>query len=165
MLLSLNFTNLSTEGYAAFILAIIFTIITLAAIIYFARNKDAGKILNVLTAIVFPMVTVFCWVYLLANLSSLGIGVSLGVSFASAIAYVLIALIISFIVNTIVENKQQKQESTSDNESENEVVEEQTFDNESEDVARTTTPLMIEHKTSSETVEEETDNTEVIEDN
>ena len=126
-LLSINFNNLSAEGYAAFILAIIFTIVTIAATIYYLRHKDAGKLTAVLAGIVFPVISVFCWCYLLCVIFSYNLAVSLGIAFGCAAGYALIACAVGLIVIAIknhIENKAEEQETAGVVENTEENVEE-----------------------------------------
>jgi len=105
MLLNMNFSHLSVEGYTAFILAIIFTIISIASFIFFAKHKNSNKIINILTAIVFPALSIFCWVYLLAIVLGANLAVSLGTSFGATCGYALIAALIAWLINKKIEEK------------------------------------------------------------
>ncbi len=155
MLLSLNFNNLSIEGYAAFILALIFTIITIASCIYFARHKEINKILNVLIVFVFPMLTILCWVYLLLNVLGFNVAVALGISFGCAVGYAIVAFAISALVAYIIKKKKEKQEVAE--KTVDEPIASATIENEEEDktaenkeeVLEDTTviaPLMLTHE-------------------
>lgn len=95
---SLNFSNLTTEGYAAFVLALIFTIVSLAGFIYFAKHKDAGKVVISLTTLVFPVLAIFCWVYLIMNICAYSIAVSLGVALGTSVGYAVIAICLALII-------------------------------------------------------------------
>lgn len=95
---SLNFSNLTTEGYAAFVLALIFTIVSLAGFIYFAKHKDAGKVVIALTTLVFPVLAIFCWVYLIMNICAYSIAVSLGVALGTSVGYAVIAICLALII-------------------------------------------------------------------
>ena len=104
----MNFDNLSTEGCAAFILAIVFTVITFASIIYFATHKTAKTLLAVLATMVFPVISVFCWTYLIMNVCEQAIAFSLYISLGAAVGYLIIALAIAAIIIAARKSKQNK---------------------------------------------------------
>ncbi len=97
MLLSPNFSNLTTEGYTAFILAIVFTIFTFASFFFFARHKNLNKILLGIITLLMPFVTIFCWVYLLLDILKYKLFVNLAISLGSAAGYVLIAVCVALV--------------------------------------------------------------------
>lgn len=105
MNLSINLNNLTGEGYAALILGIIFTIATIASAIYFAKHKDANKIVTVLAGIVFPALAVFCWAYLILIVCSVEVKWSLVYALVSAVGYIILAVAVSFIIYAIVKAK------------------------------------------------------------
>ena len=108
----MNLNNLSVESQAAFILAIVFTIISIAgAIVYARRHENAGNVLKILTAIVFPFIAIFCWVYMLLNILA---GFSIGTSFYSAflitLAFFLVVLGIYALVVYFKKRKKEREE-------------------------------------------------------
>ena len=111
MLLSLNFSNLSIEGYTAFILAIIFTVFSLACAIYFARHKNVSTALSVVITLVFPLIAIFCWVYLLLTVLNQPLVNTLCISFACAVGYALIATGIALLVIFLKKKNAAKKES------------------------------------------------------
>ncbi len=142
MLLSLKLSNLSVEGSAAFVLAIIFTILSVAAVIFFARHIQINKILLVIITLVLPFIAVFCWVYLLLDVLNFQPLINLGISIGAAVGYVLIALAIAYLIAFIVSRKK------------NEVVEEQTQET-AEPILLEHTPEVVEEETAEEVVQEE----------
>lgn len=105
----MDLNNLSVESQAAFILAIVFTIISIAgAIVYFRRREDAGNVLKILTAIVFPFIAVFCWVYMLLNVLA---NFDIGTSFYSALLITLgfFAIVIGIYYLVIYAQKRKKE--------------------------------------------------------
>lgn len=104
----INFNNLTSEAFAAFILAILFTVVSIASIIFFVKHKEAGTLVAVLTTLVFPFIAVFCWVYLIMSVNKFAYDISLIVSFACAIGYVLIALGIGYLVIYLAKRKEEK---------------------------------------------------------
>jgi len=94
----ISFNNLSADGYAAFVLAIIFTIITLASFIYLARHKEINSLLGAFIEYVFPTLTVFCWMYLIFNVTGFAIGFCLLYAFTAAVAFLIVAVAIGLIV-------------------------------------------------------------------
>lgn len=105
---SINFNNLSTEGYAAFVLALIFTIVSMAGFIYFARHKDAGKVILILTTLVFPVLAIFCWTYLIMNIYSYSIAFSLGIAFGTSLGYAVVAICLALIIEASIKANQKK---------------------------------------------------------
>lgn len=105
----MNFNNLSVEGYTTFVLAIIFSIVTIASVIYFARHKNVNIIIAVLASMVFPTITIFCWVYLIMNVYSFALDTSLYVSFGASIGYLLLSVAIAFAITAII-NANKKEE-------------------------------------------------------
>ena len=106
MLLSLNFSHLSVEGYTSFILAIIFTIFSLACAIYFARHKKLSTLLTILIAVVFPMIAIFCWIYLLLTVLTQPLVNTLCISFACAVGYGIAVVGIAFLVDFLKKKKE-----------------------------------------------------------
>ncbi len=106
MLLSLNFSHLSVEGYTSFILAIIFTIFSLACAIYFARHKKLSTLLTILIAVVFPMIAIFCWIYLLLTVLAQPLVNTLCISFACAVGYSIAVVGIAFLVDFLKKKKE-----------------------------------------------------------
>ncbi|MGN1201019.1 MAG: hypothetical protein ACI4R8_01990 [Candidatus Caccovivens sp.] len=139
----MNFSNLSTEGYAAFVLAIIFSIVSVASIIYYLKHQNANKLIVVLTTMVFPVITVFCWVYLIMNVFNYPIDIALYVSLGVAVGYLLLAYVIALIINYCIKSKDNKKEENVNLTTENE-----------EHIEETTEPAEPLLLTSSETVEE-----------
>ena len=103
----LNFNNLSTEGYTTFVLAVLFTIITLASMIYYVRRKDVSSVGAILITLVFPALTVFCWMYLILLVREYATGTALLWAFIAAVAYLALATIIATIVVLVAKNKQE----------------------------------------------------------
>ena len=108
----MNLNNLSVESQAAFILAIVFTIISIAgAIVYARRHENAGNVLKILTAIVFPFIAIFCWVYMLLNiLAKFDIGTSFYSAFLITLGFFAIVFAIYFIAVNAEERKKAKEE-------------------------------------------------------
>lgn len=107
----MNFSNLSVEGYSAFILALFFSIISVASFIYFMKHKETtNTVLAVLITLVFPMLTVFFWSYMMFNLYEYEIALALGISFGIALGYGLVALCIALIANAVAKAKANKKE-------------------------------------------------------
>lgn len=102
MNLSINLNNLTGEGYAALVLGIIFTVATIATAIFFAKHKDANKVVTVLAGIVFPALAVFCWAYLILIVCGIEIKWSLLYALVSAVGYVIVSVAISYIIYAIV---------------------------------------------------------------
>ena len=144
---SLNFSNLTTEGYAAFVLALIFTIVSLAGFIYFAKHKDAGKVVISLTTLVFPVLAIFCWVYLIMNICAYSIAVSLGVALGTSVGYAVIAICLALIIEASMKANAKKKAELEAKKAE-----------EASDVVETTEETTEEVK--EETTEESTEETE-----
>lgn len=107
----MNFSNLSVEGYSAFILALFFSIVSVASFIYFMKHKETtNTVLTVLITLVFPMLTVFFWSYMMFNLYEYEIALALGISFGIALGYGLVALCIALIANAVAKAKANKKE-------------------------------------------------------
>ena len=106
----LDFTNLSTESYAAFILAIVFTIITIAgAIVILRRRFKTSTLIKVLTTIVFPFVAIFCWLYMILNTTAnFDIITSLYSSFLITLGFFGIVVAVYFITLAIIKKKKEK---------------------------------------------------------
>ena len=141
----MNFDNLSIEGCAAFVLAIVFSVITFASIIYFATHKTSKTLVAVLATMVFPVITVFCWTYLIMNVCEQAVALSLYVSLGAAVGYLLIALAIAAIIVAARKAKQNRPEKVV----ETEIVEETPAEEPVQEAGET---LLI---TSSEEVAEE----------
>lgn len=135
----MNFENLSTEGYVAFILAIIFTIVTIASAIYFARHKKINLVLNIFITLIFPILTVFCWTYLFMNLYAFDFAMSMYVSLGTAVGYGLLAFGISLLISCLINRKKIKNEEESIKEESNKNIEEEL----PVSAKTTTTPLLI----------------------
>lgn len=127
MLLSaLNFGNLNAEGYASFILALIFTIATFASAIYVIKHNNLSRTINIIFILLVPMIAIFCWVYLILTVVNQSLVNTLCISLACAVGYALIVLIIAFIakpskkVSTVETNVE---EAVEENEVSNEVEE------------------------------------------
>lgn len=97
----MNFANLTSEGLAAFVIAIIFSIVSVAGFIYFAKHQHLGRVLTILITMAFPFVSVFCWAYLLFNIFACPALESLGFSLLCAVVYLIAAIIISTILNNV----------------------------------------------------------------
>lgn len=107
----MNLNNLSIESQAAFILAIVFTIISIAGAIIFFRREDSGNVIKILTAVVFPFVAIFCWVYMLLNiLAKFDIGTSFYSAFLITLGFFAIVFAIYFIAVNAEERKKAKEE-------------------------------------------------------
>ena len=101
----INFNNLSAEGYTAFVLSILFTIITLAAFIYFARHKEVNGLLAAVIEYILPSVTVFCWMYLIFIVTDFTVSKSLLYAFITAIAFLAVAVAVGLIVAGLKNSK------------------------------------------------------------
>lgn len=108
MCAGMNFDNLTAEGYAAFILALIFSIVSIAGFIYFARHKDAGKVVLILTTLAFPVLAIFFWMYLIMNICAYNLAVSLGVAFGTSLGYAVVAICLALIINAIIKSNKNK---------------------------------------------------------
>lgn len=108
----MDLNNLSVESQAAFILAIVFTIISIAgAIIYFRRREEAGNVIKILTALVFPFIAIFCWIYMLLNvLANFNIGTSFYSAFLITLALFAIVIAIYYIVVNAEIRKKEREE-------------------------------------------------------
>ena len=106
----LDFTNLRAESYAAFILAIVFTIITIAgAIVILRRRFKTSTLIKVLTTIVFPFVAIFCWLYMILNTTAnFDIITSLYSSFLITLGFFGIVVAVYFITLAIIRKKKEK---------------------------------------------------------
>lgn len=106
----LDFTNLRAESYAAFILAIVFTIITIAgAIVILRRRFKTSTLIKVLTTIVFPFVAIFCWLYMILNTTAnFDIITSLYSSFLITLGFFGIVVAVYFITLAIIKKKKEK---------------------------------------------------------
>lgn len=98
----MNFSNLSAEGYASFIIAIIFTIASVATAIFFARHKKPNIIVTILAAFVFPAIAVYCWLYLIFIVSDFTIKWSLIWALIGTIVYLLLAVAVAFSAKAII---------------------------------------------------------------
>lgn len=107
----LDFTNLRAESYAAFILAIVFTIITIAgAIVILRRRFKTSTLIKVLTTIVFPFVAIFCWLYMILNTTAnFDIITSLYSSFLITLGFFGIVVAVYFITLAIIKKKKEKE--------------------------------------------------------
>lgn len=107
----LDFTNLRAESYAAFILAIVFTIITIAgAIVILRRRFKTSMLIKVLTTIVFPFVAIFCWLYMILNTTAnFDIITSLYSSFLITLGFFGIVVAVYFITLAIIKKKKEKE--------------------------------------------------------
>ncbi len=102
----LNLKNLTTDGFVAFILAIIFTIACLASFIYYARNKELNKVVTVVITLALPTIAVFCWMYLILKVNSVGLAETFIWAAVTAALYLIVSLGIAYlIVSTSNENK------------------------------------------------------------
>ena len=142
----MNFNNLTADGYAAFILALIFSVVSIAGFIFFARHKDAGKVTSVLTTIIFPVIAIFFWVYLFMNIYEFDLAVSLGVAFGTSLGYAVVAICLALIINAIIKSNANKKV-------ENETMATEESANIAEPV---TEPVETSATETEETVEEET---------
>lgn len=115
----ISFNNLSADGYAAFVLAIIFTIITLASFIYLARHKEINSLLGAFIEYVFPTLTVFCWMYLIFNVTGFAIGYCLLYAFTAAVAFLIVAVAIGLIVCAWKKDAEKREEQKAEKAEEN----------------------------------------------
>lgn len=104
----MDFSNLTPEGYASFVLALIFSIVSIAGFIYYAKHREAGRLSLILITLVFPALTILFWMYLILNVWAYPIPVALGVAFGTSIAYVAVALAIGFGVMAIIDARKNK---------------------------------------------------------
>mgnify|MGYP001863904676 CR=1 FL=1 len=95
---------------AAFILAIVFTIITIAgAIVILRRRFKTSTLIKVLTTIVFPFVAIFCWLYMILNTTAnFDIITSLYSSFLITLGFFGIVVAVYFITLAIIKKKKEK---------------------------------------------------------
>lgn len=105
----LDLSNLSTESYAAFILAIVFTVITLAgAIVLLRRSFKASTLIKVITTIVFPFVAIFCWLYMIMDTcSTLEAITCLYSSFLITLGFFAITIGIYYLTITLIKKKKE----------------------------------------------------------
>lgn len=143
MLLSLKLSNLSSEGSVAFVLAIIFTILSVAAVIFFARHIKINKILLLVITLVLPFVAVFCWVYLLLDVLKYNPLINLAISISAAVGYTLVALAIAYLIAFLISRHKNQP-----------VVEEQ---------AQEAAPILIENAQPEEKTEEPVEDAEIEE--
>ena len=123
----MNFSNLSAEGYASFILAIIFTIAAVATAIFFARHKKQHLVVTILAAFVFPALAIFCWLYLILIVSDFSIKWSLIWALVGTVSYLVLAVAVAFAIKALVDylaNRPVKEESLVEETVEEETVEE-----------------------------------------
>lgn len=144
--LVVDFAHLPSEGFAALILAIIFTIVSLASVVFFFKHKDLNKIWLALIILALPALSIFCWIYLIISITDLGIGACFYISFACAAGYLLLMVALGFILNKTVKQKEtveetkteeivEDQETTDDNKEETEINETtETTENEEDEV-------------------------------
>ena len=104
----MNFNNLSNEGYAAFVLAIIFTIVTIASFIYYVRHKNLNTIVGIVTTLVIPGITVFCWLYVILTVRSFEAGTSLLWAGVGALAYMALAVLVAWLISLCYNKKPQE---------------------------------------------------------
>lgn len=104
----MNFNNLSNEGYAAFVLAIIFTIVTIAAFIYYVRHKNLNTIVGIITTLVIPGITVLCWLYVILTMRSFEAGTALLWAFVGALAYMAVAVLVAWIISLAFGGKKEE---------------------------------------------------------
>ena len=125
----LNFNNLTTDGFVAFILAIIFTIACLASFIYYARNKEINKVVTAVITLALPTIAVFCWMYLILKVNSIGVAETFIWSAVTAALYLIVSLGIAYlIVSTSNENKAVEAQPEEEKEEEQPAEEEKTED-------------------------------------
>jgi len=152
----MNFSNLSAEGYASFIIAIIFTMAAVATSIFFARHKKQNLIITILAAFVFPAIAVFCWLYLILIVSDFTIKWSLIWALVGTVGYVLLALAVAFSAKAIINhlaNRPVKEEQALVEETTEEIEETEEIVEETEEQM----PLLIAdvEETTEEQVEEQ----------
>jgi len=162
----MNFENLSTEGYVAFILAIIFSIVTIASAIYFARHQKINLTLNIFITLVFPILTIFCWAYLFMNLYAFDFAMSMYVSLGAALGYGVVAFALSLLITFFV--KRSKTPKENNVEIEHKIVPEANVETKDETPAEdniVVAPLLIATETPVEETESQLDKdqeTEVV---
>ena len=160
----MNFENLSTEGYVAFILAIIFSIVTIASAIYFARHQKINLTLNIFITLVFPIITIFCWAYLFMNLYAFDFAMSMYVSLGSALGYGVVAFCISLLVSLLIKKGKTPRETHV--EIEHKIIPEtkaEKAENPSAEEKVVVAPLLITTEAPAETAETKIDETNVAE--
>jgi hypothetical protein len=134
-LLVVNFNNLAGEGYASLTLSLIFTIITLASAIFLLKHKGTTKAVTILATLVFPAITVFCWLYLILLVNNFELIYALLYSLAGAVDYLILAMIVGSIGVQIAKSKEKRLANQ----------------------AQTEEPVEAEHVEVSEVVEEKTE--------
>ncbi len=117
--LVVDFAHLSSEGFAALILAIIFTIVSLASVVFFFKHKDLNKIWLAIIILALPALSIFCWIYLIISITDLGIGACFYISFACAVGYMLLIVALGFILNKTVKQKETVEETKTEEITEN----------------------------------------------
>ena len=105
----LDLSNLSTESYASFILAIVFTIITLAGAIFILRRSfKTSTLVKVLTTIVFPFIAIFCWIYMILNTcANFDVVKSLYSSFLITLAFFAVVIGVYYLTLFIIKKKKE----------------------------------------------------------
>ena len=141
----MNFSNLSAEGYASFIIAIIFTIATIAMAIFYARHKKQNIIITIATAFVLPALAVFCWLYLIFIVSNFTVKWSLIWSLVATVGYLLLATAIAFLAQAIIKYLANRPEKPAKETLVAEVEEETTEEVETEEAVEEDLPLLIEN--------------------
>ncbi len=143
----INFNNLTAEGYTAFVLAIIFTIVTLAAFIYYVRHRGENGLVATIVEYILPTVTVFCWMYLIFNVTNFEVGKALLYAFITAIAFLVVAVAIGLIIVGL----SKKSENTEENVA---AVAEEKQEEKDDDVLVLDAPVEAEEVVVEETTEE-----------
>ena len=108
---NMDFNNLSVESYAAFILGIVFTVISIAgAIVLLKRLAISSTVLKVFNGIVFPFIAIFCWLYMIIDIyATFDIGTNFYSSFLITLGFFLIVFAVYAIVYTIKKNKKERE--------------------------------------------------------
>lgn len=114
----MDFSNLTTETYAGFILAIVFTIFAFAGGLYLVKNEDCHKVLRILLAVAFPFIAIFCWLYTIISVTNLDMGLNFVISICTTLGFYILLFAVYGIFVIFKKNKNtNKPNSTSKNES------------------------------------------------
>lgn len=159
----MNFSNLSAEGYASFIIAIIFTIATIAMSIFYARHKKQHIAVTIVTAFVLPALAVFCWLYLIFIVSNFTIKWSFVWSLVATIGYLILACAVAFSAQAIIKYLASRPEKPAKETLVEETVEEETVEETAEETTEEVEPMPLLIEDVQETVEEETEEEKVEE--
>ncbi len=96
----INLAILSTESFVTFILAVVFSIISLGLMIFYIRKSEKlNTFWNMFIVYIMPAISTFLWLYLILSLYVLSVTISIIVSLIAALVIVLIMYCIEKAVN------------------------------------------------------------------